>query len=254
MLHRESTITVRAGASLSRAVDQGLLNAALAGPEPEASHISVVENRSFRDQVRRALEAALVAGELKPGELYSAPVLGERFGVSATPVREAMLALAKDGFVVAERNRGFRVVELSDTDLDEVSQIRLLVEVPSTVEAAKVISDSELSRAAAIAQRIVDAAARGDLIDYLDTDRHFHNALISQLGNARLTELVDRLRRQTRLFGLGKLVETGRLVASAEEHNQLVETIRAHDTAATRRLITSHIKHVRGLWVGREEE
>ena len=125
-----------AGASLSHAVDQGLLNAALAGPEPEASHISVVESRSFRDQVRRALEAALVAGELKPGELYSAPVLGERFGVSATPVREAMLALAKDGFVVAERNRGFRVVELSDKDLDEVSQIRLLVEVPSTVEAA----------------------------------------------------------------------------------------------------------------------
>jgi DNA-binding GntR family transcriptional regulator len=230
------------------------LSAAIGGPGPDTSHIAVVESRSFRDQVRRALEAALVAGELEPGELYSAPVLGERFGVSATPVREAMLALAKDGFVVAERNRGFRVVEMSDTDLDEVSQIRLLVEVPSTVEAAKVISDAELDRAAAIAKRIVDAAARGDLIDYLDTDRHFHNALISQLGNTRLTELVDRLRRQTRLFGLGKLVESGRLVASAEEHNQLVAAIRARDTVATRRLITSHIKHVRGLWVGREEE
>src|ERR1700676_2137485 len=91
--------------------------------ESDTSHISVVENRSFRDQVRRALEAALVAGELKPGELYSAPVLGERFGVSATPVREAMLALAKDGFVVAERNRGFRVVEISESDLDQISQI-----------------------------------------------------------------------------------------------------------------------------------
>src|ERR1700674_5827123 len=90
----------------------------------EASHISIVNSRSFRDQVRRALEAALVAGELKPGELYSAPALGERFGVSATPVREAMLALAKDGFVVAERNRGFRVVEMSEADLDEISQIR----------------------------------------------------------------------------------------------------------------------------------
>jgi DNA-binding GntR family transcriptional regulator len=235
-------------------MDQGPLSAAIGGPELEASHISVVESRSFRDQVRRALEAALVAGELQPGELYSAPMLGERFGVSATPVREAMLALAKDGFVVAERNRGFRVVEMSDADLDEVSQIRLLVEVPSTVEAAKVISDAELDRAGAMAQRIVDAAARGDLIDYLDTDRHFHIALISQLGNARLTELVDRLRRQTRLFGLGKLVESGRLVASAEEHNQLVAAIRAGDTVATRRLITSHIKHVRGLWVGRDEE
>src|SRR6202451_4477464 len=167
MLHRESTNTARAGASLSRAVDQGLLNAALAGPEPEASHISVVESRSFRDQVRRALEAALVAGELKPGELYSAPVLGERFGVSATPVREAMLALAKDGFVVAERNRGFRVLEISEADLDQISQIRLLLEVPSTVEVAKIASSEVLDRLAVIADQIVAAAARGDVIDYL---------------------------------------------------------------------------------------
>lgn len=195
----------------------------------------------------------MVAGELRPGELYSAPVLAERFGVSATPVREAMLALAKDGFVVAERNRGFRVVEMSETDLDEISQIRLLLEVPSTVEVAKTISPRVLVRLSEIADEIVVAAAGGDLIDYLDSDRRFHVALISQLGNARLTELVDRLRLQTRLYGLGKLVETGRLVASAEEHHELVETMRAGDGAATKRVISSHIKHVRGLWVGREE-
>jgi DNA-binding GntR family transcriptional regulator len=222
--------------------------------ESEPSHIAVVENRSFRDQVRRALEAALVAGELKPGELYSAPALGERFGVSATPVREAMLALAKDGFVVAERNRGFRVLEISEADLDEISQIRLLLEVPTTVEVAKIASPAVLDRAAAIADDIVAAAARGNLIDYLDSDRLFHVELISQLHNDRLTELIDRLRRQTRLFGLNKLVETGRLVASAEEHRELVAAMRARDMAATRRLISFHIRHVRGLWVGREEE
>ena len=219
----------------------------------DTSHIAQIQSRSFRDQVRRGLEAALVAGELRPGELYSAPLLAERFGVSATPVREAMLALAKDGFVVAERNRGFRVVEMSETDLDEISQIRVLIEVPSTVEVAKTISAKVLERAAAIADEIVAAAARGDLIDYLDSDRRFHVELISQLGNARLTELVDRLRRQTRLYGLGKLVETGRLVASAEEHQELLETMRAGDAGATERVISSHIKHVRGLWVGHEE-
>lgn len=222
-------------------------------PQPDTSHIGQIQSRSFRDQVRRGLEAALVAGELRPGELYSAPTLGERFGVSATPVREAMLALAKDGFVVAERNRGFRVVEMSETDLDEISQIRLLLEVPSTVEVARIISPEVLERLAEIADEIVAAAARGDLIEYLDSDRRFHVELISQLGNARLTELVDRLRRQTRLFGLGKLVETGRLVASAAEHHELLETMRAGDHAATDRVISSHIKHVRGLWVGREE-
>jgi DNA-binding GntR family transcriptional regulator len=220
----------------------------------EGSHISIVNSRSFREQVRRALEAALVAGELRPGELYSAPVLGERFGVSATPVREAMLALAKDGFVVAERNRGFRVVEMSEADLDEISQIRLMLEVPATIEVAKIITEEVLDRLAVIADEIVAAAARGDLIDYLDSDRRFHVDLISQLGNDRLTELVDRLRRQTRLFGLDDLVHAGRLVASAQEHHGLLEAMRARDGSATKRLITSHIKHTRGLWVGRDEK
>jgi DNA-binding GntR family transcriptional regulator len=218
------------------------------------SHIVAISTGSLRDQVRRSLEAAMVAGELEPGELYSAPALSERFGVSATPVREAMLDLVKDGFVVAERSRGFRVVEMSEKDLDEISHIRLLLEVPTTVEVAQIIAPQILQRLSRIADDIVAAATRGDLIDYLDTDRRFHVELISQLGNARLTELVDRLRRQTRLFGLDQLVETGRLVASAREHNQLIDAMRARDSAATRRLITTHIKHTRGLWVGRPEQ
>jgi DNA-binding GntR family transcriptional regulator len=224
-----------------------------AAPSAE-SHIGTLDTRSLRDQVRRALEAALVAGELEPGRLYSAPVLGERFGVSPTPVREAMVALAKDGFVVAERNRGFRVVEMSDRDLDEICQIRLLLEVPATLEVAKTISPAQLDQLSAVAAQIVAAARAGNLIHYLDWDRRFHAELIGHLGNGRLTELVDRLRSQSRLFGLGKLVENGRLVASAEEHEALVHSMRAHDRAATRRLISSHIKHVRGLWVGRADE
>lgn len=106
----------------------------------------------------------MVAGELKPGELYSAPALGERFGVSATPVREAMLELSKDGFVVAERNRGFRVVEVAERDLDEISQIRLLLEVPTTVEVAKIIEPSLLDRLSGIADEISAAAGEGELI------------------------------------------------------------------------------------------
>ena len=56
-------------------------------------NISAVRSGSLREQVTRALEAAVVAGELQPGVIYSAPALAERFGVSATPVREAMLDL-----------------------------------------------------------------------------------------------------------------------------------------------------------------
>src|SRR5262249_62112331 len=120
------------------------LDAEVVGARP--SHIVTISAGSLRDQVRRSLEAAMVAGELEPGSLYSAPALGERFGVSATPVREAMLELAKDGFVMVERNRGFRVLEISEDDLDQISEIRLLLEVPSTVEVAKIITPAALDR------------------------------------------------------------------------------------------------------------
>jgi DNA-binding GntR family transcriptional regulator len=146
------------------------------------------------------------------------------------------------------------VVTMSDVDLDEICQIRLLLEVPSTVQVAKVIEPEVLDELSVIADEIVATAAQGDLIDYLDSDRRFHVLLISQLGNDRLTDLVDRMRRQTRLFGLLALAESGVLVTSAQEHHELIEAMRARDTTATKRLINSHIKHSRGLWVGRAEK
>ena len=102
--------------------------------------ISALRADSLREKVTRALEAAVVAGELAPGVIYSAPVLAERFGVSATPVREAMLDLVGEGMVEPVRNRGFRVVEVSEADLDQISQIRLLLEVPIMAQVAKLLT------------------------------------------------------------------------------------------------------------------
>jgi DNA-binding GntR family transcriptional regulator len=217
-----------------------------------ASH--VVRADSLREQVSRALEAALVAGELRPGQIYSAPSLAEEFGVSATPVREAMLDLVKDGFVEVVRNKGFRVLEVSEADLDQISEIRLLLEVPATARAVARLSPEDLIQLADIADEITDSASRGDIISYLDADRRFHVKIVSAVDNPRLTELVDRLRRQTRLSGLADLARTGRLVASADEHHQLLAAIRARDIDAAMRLMNAHIGHTRGLWAGRAED
>jgi DNA-binding GntR family transcriptional regulator len=221
--------------------------------EMVAGSISTIHARSLREQVRRALEAALVSGELRPGEIYSAPGLAEQFGISATPVREAMLQLVKDGFVEVVRNKGFRVVEISDEDLDQISQVRMLLEVPTTVATAQLLSAAKVATLRALADEIQDGATRGDIIAYLDADRRFHVELIATLGNPRLTELVDRFRRQTRLFGLDALVQSGRLTGSAHEHHELLDLLRSGDSAATTRLMEAHIGHTRGLWVGREE-
>src|SRR5690242_15258839 len=100
--------------------------------------ISALRADSLREKVTRALEAALVAGEMKPGVIYSAPALAERFGVSATPVREAMLDLVREGMVEPVRNKGFRVTALSDRDLDELTELRTLIEAPTVTGLAEI--------------------------------------------------------------------------------------------------------------------
>jgi DNA-binding GntR family transcriptional regulator len=219
----------------------------LGGPDV----ISAVRSDSLREQVTRALEAAVVAGELQPGVIYSAPMLAERFQVSATPVREAMLDLAGEGMMEAVRNRGFRVMPVSDADLDHISQIRLLIEVPILGQVAKLLTPEKIAALDEAGQAIEAAAQRGDLIRYLDCDRRFHAQLVSTIGNPRLTDLVDRLRRQARLFGLQELADNGRLLASAREHRAMLKVLQSGDVAGTESLMTAHIGHTRGLWAGR---
>src|SRR5882757_240731 len=86
---------------------------------------------SRRRQVTENLRAAIISGQMEPGVVYSAPILAEEFGVSPTPVREAMLDLAKDGLIEVARNKGFRVIEPSQHELDEMMELRLLLEVPT---------------------------------------------------------------------------------------------------------------------------
>ena len=216
--------------------------------------ISALRADSLREKVTRALEAALVAGEMEPGVIYSAPALAERFGVSATPVREAMLDLVREGMVEPVRNRGFRVVKVSEADLDQISQIRLLLEVPIMGQVAKLLTPQRAAELSELGQLIEAAAERGDLIQYLACDRQFHAEMVSVVGNPRLTDLVDRLRRQARLFGLQQLADTGLLLASAQEHRAMIRMLQTGDVAASESLMSAHIAHTRGLWAGRSDK
>ncbi|MEU7423171.1 GntR family transcriptional regulator [Streptomyces sp. NPDC048362] len=203
---------------------------------------------SFRERVADALRAALIAGELRPGEVYSAPSLAARFGVSATPVREAMLDLAKEGLVDTVPNKGFRVTAVSDRQLDEYTHIRALVEIPTVVALAGTADRVSLEALRPAAREIVTAAAAADLIAYVEADTRFHLGLLALAGNAHLVEVVADLRKRSRLYGLTALVEAGRLLASAQEHLELLDALLESDETAVHEIMTRHLGHVRSLW------
>ncbi|CAM5468167.1 GntR-family regulatory protein OS=Streptomyces glaucescens OX=1907 GN=SGLAU_01410 PE=4 SV=1 [Streptomyces glaucescens] len=212
----------------------------------------ITAQERLRDQVAHALRAALISGELQPGRVYSAPALASDFGISATPVREAMLDLVREGLVEPVRNKGFRVTEISERDLDQYSELRALIEVPTVGAVTRSASREQLEALRPVAEEIVVSARDHDLLGYLDADRRFHLALLGLHGNDRLVETVGDLRKRSRLYGLTALDARGMLLPSAQEHLELLDLMLAGDAAAAEAVMSLHLGHVRSLWAARE--
>lgn len=203
---------------------------------------------SYRERIGEALRAAVITGDLAPGKVYSVPALAEQFGVSATPVREAMLDLVKEALVEPVPNKGFRVTVVSEEQLDEYTHLRELIEIPTTAALATSADPAEVEALRPLAQAIVDAAAEEDLIAYVEADMRFHLALLSLSGNRTLVETVRELRLRSRLYGLTALMELGELEESAMEHMEILYGILNRDPEYVRQVMRLHLSHVRGEW------
>ncbi|WP_443043917.1 GntR family transcriptional regulator [Streptomyces sp. NBC_00322] len=200
-----------------------------------------VQRHSVRGQILEALRTALVDGELAPGEVYSAPVLGERFGVSATPVREAMQQLAIEGAVEVVPNRGFRVTVRSARELAELAEVRALIEIPVMLRLARTIPAAGWSALRPLADATAAAAATGDRAAYAETDRAFHRAVLALSGNQQLVMVADDLHRRSQ-WPLTSAPVTRRadLVADAAEHMALLEALVAEDLTVVQSLVREH--------------
>jgi len=207
-----------------------------------------LRSTTLRDRVIEIVRQALVSGEIRPGDMYSAAALATRLGVSTSPVREALLTLVSEGLMEPVRNRGYRVVPMSEQDLDEVYHMRLLLEVPATLQAAERATTEDIARLESLAVDIENAARDRDVTRFLEADRHFHLSLLALCGNKRLVDTVATLRDHTRLYGLDHLAERGALTDSAGEHREILLAITAKDLDELDRLIRTHLRHVRSDW------
>lgn len=220
---------------------------------PVVPSAAPLEYASLREQVRGVLRTSIVTGELEPNRLYSVGSFADRLGVSATPVREALADLAHIGLVEIIRNRGFVVSEPTDHDLDEIQQLRLMLEVPAIEQVAGRVPAEQIAACRQRVEQGKQAAAKGDLTLFLEADRDFHLRLIANYGNERLVRILEELRDQTRLYGLRELAANDRLLTSAYEHETLLDAVERGDAPAARTEIERHLRHTRGSWAGKVE-
>lgn len=215
---------------------------------------TLVSGPSLREQAREFIRALIITGQVEPDQLYSVPRLAAQLDVSATPVREALLDLTREGLLQPVRNRGFRVVEPSPRELDDIYAIRLLLEVPSAESAANVgVSAADLDSLHKLATATRELAEAKDLIGFLEADRKFHVGLIATLGNKPLADLVSSLRDRVRLRRLAHDSAWEHIAQSVQEHFALLRCVENGDASGAGAVMRRHLERARGIWAGRDE-
>lgn len=208
---------------------------------------------NLRQTVVERLRSAIVAGRVPPGTIYSVPSLAAELAISTTPVREALLELSQAGFFTPLRNRGFRVDTMSLGDLDNLFDLRVLLEAYALQSVArKGLDDPGPLRV--LADEVAAAVERSNVDGYIETDRAFHQAFVERAGNPLLTDMVMKLRDNMRLYGINSPAGQERQRASVGEHYRLIEQAERREVEAIGELIATHINDwrpvFRAAWPG----
>ncbi|WGH79258.1 GntR family transcriptional regulator [Jannaschia ovalis] len=192
-------------------------------------------------RIETELRDDIAAGVLEPGERLDEVKLTERFGVSRTPVREALSRLTAQGILVPGEKRGVRVAQYTRAELAQIFEAMHEIEAACARVAAQRLS--LLSRAEIeAAQRGCEAAAEtGDLQLYLRANEAFHEAIYRATGNPYLAEIAAEFRHRTGPFRAKKFAEKADLIASARSHEALITSIFSEDSKAASDGMRAHM-------------
>lgn len=205
-----------------------------------------LSHSTLKESIESILRRALISGEMRPGEIYSANKLATELGVSNSPVREAMMSLVNSGLLELVRNRGFRVVELTERDKREVYELRLHIEVDAIRRVAeRGLTPEQAEHLEQMSQKTVDLVD-APLVDYLEADQQFHLALIELLGNKRWRDIVENLRDQSRVNGYYTFLQDNDHIAhSAEEHQRITQAVINGEPELAAALMVQHLEYAR---------
>lgn len=195
---------------------------------------TAIQRSPLGDQVYLQLLQRIDQGELPTGAKLRDTAIAAELGVSRTPVREAMVRLAREGLLSAEPGRGFRLSPLDPVEVRETGSILAALE-PFALEQATDPSEDQLTRLAEVVRRLEQT--RGDIAACVELDDRFHQVLLEGCPNRRLVRLAETLRRSLRRYLHHYLQRGGRVSLSTLQHTRIAEALRKGERAAARQLL-----------------
>ena len=196
---------------------------------------------SLHDGVATRLRTMIFDGELAPGDWVDEKVLAEAWQISRTPLREALKVLASEGLVDLVPHRGCRVVQISDTDADDLFPVMALLEGRCALEAVRNADDGAVARLRHLHGELERHAAAADVDSYYRANHEFHTLVQALADNRWLDRVTADLRRFMRLMRGRQLQLPGRMQASINEHRVLMDAFEQRDAVRAERAMHDHL-------------
>jgi DNA-binding GntR family transcriptional regulator len=192
-------------------------------------------------EVAERLRQRIYSYDLKPGEWIDEQALAESFGISRTPLREALKVLHSEGLVVLKPHRGCFVAELTEQDLDEIFPVMALLEGRCAYDAVRKATPQDLKRLDDIHAKLEKFAAAEDIERYFEQNYIFHEMVQKLAGNLWLQRTVGDLRKFLKLMRGRQLNLPGRLQASLKEHRLIMAAFHNQNPAAAEKIMHDHL-------------
>jgi DNA-binding GntR family transcriptional regulator len=206
---------------------------------------SLKDGAPYADRVYVELKQAIADGRIKAGERLRETDLAKRFGVSRTPVREALKKLEAEGLVVDQPGRGLAVTEPSPHEIMDAYLVREVLEGLAARLTAERATETDRMRLAVVLRQVQAAIEAGDSPRAIALSNQFDQLLFRATRSGRLSHMIEAARAsQGRLLRLS-LQYPGRLSQSAEERNEILQAIQRRDPEAAERATREHLRRAR---------
>lgn len=204
--------------------------------------INLDNYKPLRDVVFENLRTAILDGNLKAGQRLMEVQLAEQLGVSRTPIREAIRKLELEGLVVMLPRKGAYVANMSFKDLIDVLEIRATLEGLAASLAAERRSDDDVVELEKLAKEFETCVREADVEGVLKKDVDFHEKIFLMANNKKLYQLITSLWEQVHRFRVTYVSNYDASLSLVDEHNRILEAIKAGDTELAKKYATEHIE------------
>lgn len=202
---------------------------------------AIIETRALYQEVADRLREKIFSQELKPGVAIDEQSLAKCFGISRTPMREALKVLHAEGLVNLEPRHGCFVTKLTTQDIDELFPIMALLEGRCAYEAAGKLNDVDMVQLEKIQTILEKYAAANDVEKYFEYNCLFHELVEKFAGNSWLERTINDLRKFLKLMRGRQLYLPGRLQASLVEHREILGAFQRRDAIAAEKIMHDHL-------------